>query len=337
MATLRDVAQHAGVSVATASRVVTGTGPVKGATRARVERAMRELVYVPRNRETTLGAVGLLVPELANPIFPMLAQAMETRATELGFASILCNTAGSVEREAAYARMLMSRKVDAMIFISCEATDLRGKHDHYARLGEQGAKLVFVNGAAPTIDAASVSVDERAAGELATRHLIELGHKRIGFVAGPAHARPTTEKAQGRQIALAAAGLHPGSSFVAHGEWGATGGRAALRKLLSRGADRPTAVICSSDAMAIGALGEARHAGLRVPDDLSIIGFDGIEATEWTDPPLTTLAQPVPQIAQAAVDAAHALVTEPARELPHYVFRPQLLARGTAAPPGNPQ
>mgnify|MGYP000371383116 CR=1 FL=1 len=230
--------------------------------------------------------------------------------------------------------MLLARRVDGMIFISCEATDLRGEHDHYAKLVEQGAKLVFVNGTAPTIDAASVSVDERAAGELATRHLIELGHTRIGFVAGPAHARPTTEKALGRQVALAAAGLHP-ESLVAHGNWGAMGGRAAMQELLSRDADRPTAVICSSDVMAIGALGEAKRAGLRVPDDLSIVGFDGIEATEWTDPPLTTLAQPVQQIARTAVDAAHALITKPAQELPHYVFRPRLLARSTAAPPGN--
>jgi DNA-binding LacI/PurR family transcriptional regulator len=321
------------VSVATASRVATGNAAVRAQTRARVERAMRELLYAAPPRVGGAGAVGLLVPDLANPIFPMLAQAMESAATELGYASILCSTAASAEQEGAYVQMLLAHRVEGMVFVSCEATDLRGDHSHYARLHAQGARMMFVNGAVTSLDVPSVGVDERAAGELATSHLIELGHKRIGFVAGPPHARPTVEKASGRRLALQAAGLAD-IELTAHGEWGVEGGAAAMRELLARGARRrPTAVICSSDVMAIGALLEAKAAGVRVPEDLSIVGFDGIDATRWTDPPLTTLAQPTADIAGAAVAALHALITNTDGAHGHWVFRPELIARASSGPP----
>lgn len=332
-ATLRDVARHAGVSVATVSRVASGSGPVKSTTRARVERAMRELFYVPPARPRTSTTVGLLVPELANPIFPALAQAIENKATEAGLASILCNTEGSVDEEVAYAQMLLSRQVDGMIFIAAAATDLRHEYRHYGSLIEQGARLVFVNGDAPSIDAASVGVDERAAGELATRHLLELGHSRIGFVAGPAYSRPTRNKAAGRETALAAAGIDV-LELVVHAEWGVQGGSAAMRALLELGPGRrPTAVICSSDLMAIGALRAAKEAGLACPGDLSIVGFDGIDGTVWTEPRLTTLAQPIEQIASATISAVRMLFDQPAGPLPHVTFRPHLIERESTAPP----
>src|SRR5581483_802579 len=183
---------------------------------------------------------------------------------------------------------------------------------------------------------ASVGVDERAAGEIATRHLIELGHTRVGFVAGPAYARPTRDKAAGRADALAAAGIRV-DQLVAYAPWGVEGGRQAMRKLLRLDRRRqPTAVICSSDLMAIGALREAQTAGIHVPDELSIVGFDGIGATEWTQPPLTTLLQPVTQIAASAVEALESLVSQPTRSPTHAVFRPELVLRASTAPPERP-
>jgi alanine racemase len=335
MASLREVAARAGVSLATASRVASGAEAVRPATRARVEQAMRELVYVPATQGRTSGTIGLLVPELGNPIFTELAQAMENAATASGFATILCHTSGEVEREVAYVQMLLSREVDGLIFVAGEATDLRGSHDHYRKLLAAGARLVFVNGSVPNLEIASVGVDERAAGELATQHLIESGHSRIGFVAGPPYARPTRDKAAGRSNALAAAAL-PADDLVAHGAWGFEGGRSALAELLLLPPRRrPTGVICSSDVMAFGALREARERGLRIPEDLSIVGFDGIQATEWIDPPLTTLRQPIVQIADGAVSALRALVERPAQPLPHSTFRPRLIVRAstTTAPP----
>ena len=333
MATLREVAREAGVSVATASRVASGSLAVRPETRERVERTMRELLYVPPGRRAATGAIGLLVPELANPVFPALAQAMETRATAAGLATILCNTHSAAFREVDYVHMLLDREVDGMIFISCEMTNLRGDHGHYERLVDEGARIVFVNGALDSVNVPSVGVDERHAGELATQHLVELGHTRIGFVAGPEHYLPTRLKADGRTAALRAAGLD-GDDLVAYGDFSVDGGRSALAELLER-AERPTAVICSSDVMAVGVVQEAFARGVRVPEDLSVVGFDGIDATTWTYPPLTTVAQPIGEIAETAVNALRTLIAEPDRRLPNSYFRATLREGGSTAPPGS--
>lgn len=333
MANLRDVAERAGVSVATASRVVTGAAGVRPETRERVERAMRELLYVPPGRRETTRAIGLLVPEFGNPVFAALAQAMEAHAAEAGYATILCNTAGSARRELEYVHMLLERCVDGMAFLSAEATDVRGEHSHYGQLLELGARIVFVNGGPEHLDVTSVGVDERAAGRIATEHLLSLGHERIGFVAGEPYAYPTREKRLGLGDALRSAGLSADAG-VAHAGFTVEGGRRALRALLtSRNGARPTGVICANDLMAIGAVQEAAACGLRVPEQLSVVGFDGTEVTRWTMPELTTVEQPIDEIARTAVNALDALVESPERTKPSYVFRPQLREGGTTAPP----
>ena len=195
--------------------------------------------------------------------------------------------------------MLLDRRVEGMIFISCEMTNLSGDHDHYAQLLDEGAKLVFVNGALNQLDVPSVGVDERAAGEIATQHLLDLGHERIGFVAGPEHYLPTHRRGR------AASGdarrrARPGRPDRARRL------QRRRRQRAHRGAARrcatpPTGVICSSDLMAIGVLHEAARRGVDVPGELSVVGFDGIEATTWTVPALTTVEQPIAQIADTAV------------------------------------
>ena len=332
MASLRDVAERAGVSVATASRVVSGSAAVRPETRQKVERAMRELLYVAPDRPGTSRAIGLLLPEFGNPVFSALAQALETCAARAGRATILCNTHGSVDREVEYAHMLLERRVDGMIFISAEITDTRGEHGHYTQLMESGARLVFVNGASETLHVTSVGVDERAAGRIATEHLLELGHRRIGFVAGQAFSSPTREKQLGRDDALRAAGLEP-NGLVAHASFSVAGGRQAMRRLIELADGRPTAVICSSDLMAIGAMLEAASHGLRVPDDLSVVGFDGIDAATWTQPPLTTVEQPIDVIAKTAIAALRAQIDDPEHAHPKYAFRPHLRRGGTTGPP----
>jgi DNA-binding LacI/PurR family transcriptional regulator len=331
-ASLRDVATRAGVSVATASRVVSGSAAVRPETRERVERAVRDLLYVPPGRIEPSGAVGLLVPELANPVFAALAHAMETHATEAGFATIICNTAGSVLREVDYVQMLLERRVDGMVFICAEITDVRGTHAHYRQLLERGARIVFVNGSSEALPITSVGVDERAAGRMATEHLIELGHREIGFLAGLGFAQATREKESGRADALRQAGLDP-ARHVAHADFTVAGGREALRAVVERAnGEPPTGVICSNDLMAIGALQEAGLLGLRVPEDLSIVGFDGIDAATWTQPPLTTIEQPIDDIASTAVMALRKLIDEPGQAVPSYAFRPLLRVGGTTGP-----
>ena len=265
-------------------------------------------------------------------MFAALAEAMETHAAHAGLATILCNTHGSAKRELDYMRMLLERRVEGMVFISSEVTDVRGEHSHYAQLVERGARLVFVNGGSEELDVTSVGVDERAAGRIATKHLIRLGHRRVGFVAGNEFALPTREKSRGRLDALIAAGIDT-HHLVAHAAFTVEGGRAALRELMDRAVtERPTGVICSSDLMAIGAVQEAVSLGLRVPEDLSVVGFDGI-AARWSEPPLTTVEQPIEEIARTAIGALRAQVERPDQTQPSYVFRPRLRVGRTSAPP----
>jgi DNA-binding LacI/PurR family transcriptional regulator len=220
-----------------------------------------------------------------------------------------------------------------MIFVSCEMTNLRGDHGHYRRLLAEGAKIVFINGAVPAVDTPSVGVDERAAGEIATQHLIDLGHERIGYAAGLEHYLPTQLKAAGRHAVLAAAGLD-GDGLTAYGDFSTKGGERALAQLLDLD-DPPTAVICSSDMMAIGALHEAARRGIKVPDELSIVGFDGIDATNWTVPELTTVEQPIEQIADTAVQTLLTLMKEPDRAVPSSYYRPVLRVRASSGPPAR--
>src|SRR5688572_7000676 len=334
MASLRDVADRAGVSLATASRVASGSSAVRPETKERVEGAMRDLLYVPPGRVEASNAIGLFVPDFSNPIFAALAEAMEMHASRSGLATILCNTHGSAGRERDYVRMLLERGVEGMLFISAEITDVRGRHSHYAKLLERGARLVFVNGGSEDLDVTSVGVDERAAGRIAAEHLIELGHERIGFVAGDEYALPTREKTLGRLDALRAARLQDG--LVAHSAFTVGGGREALRELLAKpDGERPTAVMCSSDLMAIGALQDTSAPGLRGPRDPPIVGFAGIDAASWTTPPLTTVDQPIDEIARTAVEALRGQVERPSERHPSYVFRPRLRLGGTTAPPSS--
>jgi DNA-binding LacI/PurR family transcriptional regulator len=316
--------------VATASRVARGSVAVKPDTRERVERSMRELLYVPPGRVPATGVVGLLLPNFENPIFPTIAQALQARTAASGYASILCTTESAAFREVEYVHMLLDRQVEGMIFVSCEMTNLSGEHDHYARLLAEGARIVFVNGALNTLDIPSVGVDERASAELATQHLLDLGHAGIGFASGPSYYLPAREKQAGWQTALLAAGCTPDGN-LAHDDFTVAGGVRAGRALLKLD-PRPTGIICSNDLMAVGVLQAAAEAAVRVPEDLSVVGFDGIEATAWTNPPLTTIEQPIAEIAQTAVDHLRTLIEDP-KALPNSYFRPNLRVRSSTGPP----
>jgi DNA-binding LacI/PurR family transcriptional regulator len=278
--------------------------------------------------------IGLLVPDLENPIFPALAQELETMAAEAGLSSILCNTARAKMAEDVYVHMLVERNVDGMIFISSELTNLAADHGHYQRLVDEDVRIVLVNCEHETLRIPSVGVDEQAAGETAADHLLGLGHRRIGFVAGPPHYSPTKNKTAGLETALRRAGIELDRRYVAHAEWGYAGGAAAARQLLELNGDRPTALIASSDVMAIGALHAVHAAGLRVPEEMSIVGFDGVSAATFTNPALTTVAQPTSEIAATAIDALLRLIEMPERDVPHSVFRPRLIERASTAPPG---
>ncbi len=217
--------------------------------------------------------------------------------------------------------MLLARGVEGMVFVSPESTDAAASHDHYRQLKREGVHMVFVNGGMPSLDVPDVGVDEQAAGYLATRHLIELGHHRIGFVCGPARSMPSRLKAAGWEVALEEAGLRHDPGLVAHAPFGAAGGATAMGRLLDS-AHPPSGVICSSDLMALGAISEAEHRGLSVPRDLSVVGFDDIPLASYCTPGLTIDGLLADLEGATPADAGHSRV-----------FRPRLILRESTAPP----
>lgn len=340
---LAEIAAAAGVSISTVSRVLNRRAGVNEQTRRRVMQALTERPYVPRGLGAfqRTGVLGLLVPELANPIFPAFAEALENRAASHGYSMVLCNTrssAGIPEEE--YVRMLLARGVLGMVFVSPEAADSAASHDHYRQLRDEGVHMVFVNGAAPAFDVPDVRVDEQVAGFLATQHLIDLGHTRIGFVSGPSRSLPSRQKAAGWQLALEDAGLEHGAELIGYAtSYGAPEAAAAMGRLLD--GPRPTGVICASDVMGLGAMSEAHRRGLTVPADLSVVGFDGIPLAAHCSPALTTLAQPISEIAEVAIDGLVALLeddeqgSDPGVGPTSRIFRPRLVVRESTAPPAS--
>ncbi|MEO6082942.1 MAG: LacI family DNA-binding transcriptional regulator [Umezawaea sp.] len=349
MSGLSEIARAAGVSISTVSRVLNRRAGVNEETRQRVLAVLTEMPYTPRGLGALqrTGVIGLLVPELSNPVFPAFAEALETKAARLGYSSLLCNTRGTGSAamgEEEYVRMLLARGVEGMVFVSPEITNVEvplgqaPQPSYYAKLLADGVHMVFVNGATPSLDVPDVTVDEQLAGYAATKYLIELGHRRIGFVSGPSRALPSRLKRAGWAAALEERSLPAESEFVAHGPFGPHGGAVAVGALLDT--VRPSAVICSSDHMALGVLREARQRGLSVPDDLSIVGFDDIPPASYCSPALTTLAQPIEEMAAAAVDELVNRLDPDRRRRGsgNYtrVFRPKLVVRESTAPPKRP-
>ncbi|MBV8932463.1 MAG: LacI family DNA-binding transcriptional regulator [Kutzneria sp.] len=353
---LAEIARVAGVSVSTVSRVLNRRAGVNEDTRQRVLSVLTDLPYTPRGLGALqrTGVIGLLVPELSNPVFPAFAEALETTAARAGYSSLLCNTRSSTGRretcsqgramnEEDYVRMLLARGVEGMIFVSPEIANVEvplGRvtgPGYYAKLLADGVEMVFINGATPELDVSEVAVDEHLSGYLATRHLLELGHRRIGFVSGPSRSLPSRLKRAGWAAALEEENHPCDNELVSYGSFDPTGGAAALANLLDTA--RPTAVICSSDQMAVGVLREANHRGLRVPADLSVVGFDDIPFAAYCSPSLTTLAQPIEEMAAAAVDELlHRLARDRSRQgnEPHRrVFRPRLVVRESTGPVGD--
>ncbi|MDA3649233.1 LacI family transcriptional regulator [Saccharopolyspora indica] len=334
MAGLADIAQAAGVSVSTVSRVLNRKAGIKEETRQRVLEVLNQMPHTARGtgalRRT--GVIGLLVPELSNPVFPAFAEALEGRASVAGYSSLLCNTRAAMT-EKDYVRMLVARGVEGMIFVSPEIAnpdnDERRSRGYYEKLRAEGVRMVFVNGSTPSLDVPDITVDEHLAGHTAARHLLELGHRRIGFVSGPARALPSRMKRAGWAAALEEAGIEPSAELVAHGPFGAEGGARAVGELLD--GPRPTAVLCSSDVMALGAMREAKRRGLATPEDISVVGFDDIPLAAYCQPALTTLAQPIRDMAAAAVDELIRQLDpdEPVRASTNFsrMFRPNLIVR----------
>lgn len=336
-ARLADIAQQAEVSEATVSRVLNDRPGVSAETRQAVLTALDVLGYErpARLHKRSAGLVGLVVPELENPIFPAFAQIIETSLVQQGFTPVLCTRPLGGVTEDEYVEMLLDRQVSGIVFISGMHADSTADPERYRKLVARPLPVVLINGYSPEIEAPFVSCDDRVAGELAVTHLAALGHKRIGLITGPARYLPVQRKIEGyKQTMRRVVGL-PDSEIdelISLSLFGVEGGEAAAGRLLDSGV---TGIACGSDLMALGAVRAARQRGLQVPKDLSVVGYDDSPLIAFTDPPLTTLRQPVQAMAVAAV---RALVDEiKGHPAPHseYIFRPELVVRGSTAPPAS--
>jgi len=290
-ATLRDVAGAAGVSIATVSRVLTGARPSAPATRARVLAAAAELDYRPSGPARALKlrrsrTLGLLVTDIENPYFPEIVRAVEDAAHERGFAVLLCNATDDPRRELAYINLLLERRVDGII-VAASRVGAR----HAALLARAPVPVVLVNSEAPRSGLPAITSDNRGGARLAAEHLLALGHRRIGHITAPRTNAAAAARLSGVRDALRRAGLPPELLEIAEGDGRVAGGERAMSELLARRAV-PTAVVCYNDLTAIGAMRAVARAGRSVPGDISLVGFDDIELAQWTDPPLTTVAQP---------------------------------------------
>lgn len=326
--TRKDVARYAGVSTAVVSYVVNG-GPKKvaPATEAKVQDAIRVLGYRPNAaaRALKLGSsetIGLVVPDNTNPFYSLLAHAVEDAAAELGYALLLTNSAGNLAKERHNIRNLAARQVDGVVLASVVfEPDL-------ADLESAEIPSVLLNHSDSQAEVTSMGVDLVEGARIAVEHLASHGHKNIGLAMGTTTGDEADGREQGWLKALADAGLPEGP--IARSAFTREGGYAAGKRLLAS-AQRPTAIFASSDLQAVGLLRALHEAGLSVPGDIAVTSFDGSVEAEYSWPPLTTVEQPVREMAEAAV---RALVGADRGEPPrHRVFPTRLLVRQSCGCP----
>jgi DNA-binding LacI/PurR family transcriptional regulator len=336
-ARLADIADQAGVSQATVSRVLNARPGVAATTREAVLTALDVLGYERplRLRQRSAGLVGLIVPELDNPIFPAFAQVIESALARHGYTPVLCTQTPGGVHEDDYTQLLLERGVSGIIYLSGLHADGTASAERYVRLRQRGLPIVLVNGYIEGVDAPFISNDDVASMELAVSHLVSLGHTRIGLAVGPQRFVPVIRKVTGFRDAMRRhLGLEQVEPWVECSLFSVEGGAAAADRLVSDGV---TAVICGSDLMALGAVRAVRARGLRVPQDVSIVGYDDSALVAFTDPPLTTVRQSVASMGAAAVRALLDEIAGTPAPRAEYIFRPELVVRGStsSAPPGR--
>jgi LacI family transcriptional regulator, galactose operon repressor len=313
--TIRDVAERAGVSVSTVSHVLNGNdGHVSSAVRQRVLEVVEDLKYRPNaiarsmvKRKTA--TIGLVFNEIENSLFVPVIDGVNDVLQPAGYHIVLAS-APDVRSEIAAIETLRSQQVDGFIFMALSA---RFATDHLVRLKEDGVPFVVINRYVDDDDIHQILLDDWGAGYSATRHLLDLGHTKIGTVSGPIYSEPprrsAVERHRGWQQAIEGHGLEARPEWIVVGDYTYEGGYLAVGQFLSRFAareqERPRALFIASDIMALGALKALHDAGLRVPQDIAVVGIGDPPFAQYTIPALTTLALPMPE---AGSRAAHILL-----------------------------
>ena len=332
MTSLRDVAKQAGISIATASRVINHPDKVSAKTREKVEKAMGEVLYVQKASTVQEKIAALFIPDLQNPVFTRITEEIESKVKNLGWSILVCTTSDNLETERQHAYEFFSHNVRSLIFVSSVAANTSESYPHYKSLIKSGARMLFINGAPRNVKATSISDDELFAGQLAAEHLLELGHRQLGFITGK---RTTSPRSALRLSAIKneVSKFDGATVKTVYGNWGHKGGFESfghLRKMHPN----ITGIICASDLQAIGVLQYCSENNIRVPEDLSVIGSDGIEQGDWVSPPLTSIQLPFSEIAEAVSQWLNPR-TQNAFDSPNIaeiLFKPNLIERKSTFP-----
>jgi LacI family transcriptional regulator len=298
--TISDVAAEAGVSVATVSRVLNDRGyPVRAETRRRVLEAIEKLDFRPNALARGLllkrtQTIGLVIPDITNPYYPVISRGVEDVASEHGYAVIFCNTDRDAAKSEQYVNVLLQKQVDGLI-IAGGGTDFTRASERFAAHGTQ---VVFVGKS--SMPWPSVRVPNADGTVAAMEHLAKLGHRRVGYITGPRELTTARDRLTGYRRAVSDHGLVASPTLLRAGDFGEQSGHRAAESLLHE-APRPTAIVAGNDRMAIGVLAAAADLGLRVPGDLSVIGFDDIPLVSYVRPALTTISLPAYEMGAAAM------------------------------------
>ncbi len=334
---IRDVARHAGVSVGTVSNVINRPNVVAADTRDRVRAAIHELHYV-RSESARMLRMGrsrimaLLVLDMGNPFFVDLARGAERAARSAGLMVMICHTGQDAAEEASYLSMLAEQRVRGVLITPVDAA---GTDVGLLRL--HGIPYVFADRVAPSGEACSVAVNDVKGGRMAVRHLIDAGHTELAFINGPANLAQCRDRLSGAAAAVAEAGLAPDALRVLETpQLDVACGRDAGARLLGL-SPRPTAVFCANDLLALGVLQAMFSAGVRVPEQLALVGYDDIEFAAAAAVPLTSVRQPAARIGSTAAELLIEESSEQSTVHRHQrvVYEPELVVRrSTLARPG---
>ncbi|QTX03576.1 LacI family DNA-binding transcriptional regulator [Agromyces archimandritae] len=328
---LADVARKVGVSEATVSRVLNGKPGVSASTRDAVLTALDVLGY---ERPTKLRGerarlVGLVMPELQNPIFPAFAEVIGGGLAQRGYTPVLCITTAGGIAEAEYVELLLHQQVSGVIFAGGAYAQGGASHAHYERLRELGLPTVLINAAVDGLGFATVTCDDGVSMELALGHLAQLGHERIGLLLGPADHAPSQRKLEAARRIAAGLGVELGPERIEHAFYSLESGQTAAAKLLAAGG---TGIVAASDPMALGAVRAARRAGLAVPGDVSVIGYDDSALMNCTEPPLTTIRQPIESMGRMVIELLMRQMSSATPVGDELFFAPELVVRGSSGP-----
>ncbi|MEZ4669448.1 MAG: LacI family DNA-binding transcriptional regulator [Anaerolineae bacterium] len=333
--TIKEVAKAAGVSTATVSRVMNGADGVSSKLEKKVHAAMEKLHYHPstiarsfKKQETRL--IGVMLPLLDHPFYSRMATAIEKKLFTSNYRAIICNSEESEEREQAYIEMLLRQRVDGIIINSA------AKNTAYMQeLQNLKIPYVLIDRILPEIECDKVFCDNSNGGYLGMQHLIQLGHRHIAVVAAPTFTEPIIRRIRGTREALADFGIQDDPNLLVTGDTQLFDmGYEAACHLLDMN-PRPTAIFALTDVTAVGVMHAVAERGLKIPDDLSVLGYDDVPVASYTIPPLTTVAQPIVEMGEEAVDLLFRQIENPHLPNEKAVLQPHLVIRSSTAPPAN--